>query len=149
MNKNFILNSAAILCISISQLFSQYEVIDAFPNLTFNDPVGIHYAPDGTNRLFVLEQPGKIKVFNNNSNETSAETFLDIENIVDQGSGYTEEGLLGLAFHPNFSENGYFYVNYTEYAPRRNVIARYSVSDGDPNYADHGSSTIILEVNQP
>ena len=66
MNKKFILNSAAILCISISQLFSQYEVIDAFPNLTFNDPVGIYYAPDGTNRLFVLEQPGRIKVFNKN-----------------------------------------------------------------------------------
>jgi len=149
MNKNFILNSAVIFCISISQLYSQYEVIDAFSNLTFNDPVGIYYAPDGTDRLFVLEQPGKIKVFNNDSDETNIEIFLDIEDIVDQGGGYTEEGLLGLAFHPNFSENGYFYVNYTKYGPRRNVIARYSVSDENPNYADHGTSTIILEVDQP
>ena len=149
MNRSFILNVFIIFCISTSKLFSQYDVVNAFPNLTFNDPVGIYYAPDDSNRLFVLEQPGKIKVFNNSSDETDTEIFLDIENIVDQGSGYTEEGLLGLAFHPNFSENGYFYVNYTEYAPRRNVIARYSVSNENPNYADHNSSTIILEVNQP
>ena len=149
MNRSFILNIFIIFCISTSKLFSQYDVVNAFPNLTFNDPVGIYYAPDDSNRLFVVEQPGKIKVFNNSSDEIDAQVFLDIENIVDQGSGYTEEGLLGLAFHPNFSENGYFYVNYTEYAPRRNVIARYSVSDENPNYADHNSSTIILEVNQP
>jgi glucose/arabinose dehydrogenase len=149
MNKKFILNSAVIFCISISQLYSQYEVIDAFSNLTFNDPVGIYYAPDGTDRLFVLEQPGEIKVFNNDSDETNIEIFLDIEDIVDQGGGYTEEGLLGLAFHPDFSENGYFYVNYTKYAPRRNVIARYSVSEDNLNQADYQSSMIILEVNQP
>ncbi len=149
MNRSFILNIFIIFCISTSKLFSQYDVVNAFPNLTFNDPIGIYYAPDDSNRLFVVEQPGKIKVFNNSSDEIDAQVFLDIENIVDQGSGYTEEGLLGLAFHPNFSENGYFYVNYTEYAPRRNVIARYSVSDENPNYADHNSSTIILEVNQP
>jgi glucose/arabinose dehydrogenase len=69
--------------------------------------------------------------------------------IVDQDGGYTEEGLLGLAFHPNFSENGYFYVNYTDYGPKRNVIARYTVSDSNSNQADYSSSLIILEVNQP
>ena len=69
--------------------------------------------------------------------------FLDITSIVDQDGGYTEEGLLGLAFHPNFEENGYFYVNYTEHNPRRNVIARYTVSSTDPNEADYNSSEII------
>ena len=61
----------------------------------------------------------------------------------------TEEGLLGLAFHPNFSENGYFYVNYTDYGPKRNVIARYTVSSSNPDQADMESSLVILEVNQP
>ena len=75
--------------------------------------------------------------------------FLDITSLVDQDGGYTEEGLLGLAFHPNFEDNGYFYVNYTEHGPRRNVIARYTVSDADPNEANYNSSEIILEVNQP
>ena len=69
--------------------------------------------------------------------------------IVDQDGGYTEEGLLGLAFHPDYSENGYFYVNYTSHNPRRNVIARYSVSSDNPNEANAQSSYILLEVNQP
>ncbi len=96
-----------------------------------------------------MEQPGRIKVFNNNEDTSTLHTFLDITNIVDQDGGYTEEGLLGLAFHPNYSENGYFYVNYTSHNPRRNVIARYNVDSNNPNEANYTSSQIILEVNQP
>ena len=135
--------------IFLSLLKSEYTAVNAFPNLSFDDPVGIHHAGDGSNRIFVVEQEGRIKVFDNNPDVSSAEMFLNITSIVDQDGGYTEEGLLGLAFHPNYSENGYFYVNYTEHNPRRNVIARYSVSDNNPNEADYGSSEIILEVNQP
>ena len=138
-----------ILYILISFLYSEYQFENAFPNLTFVDPVGIHHAGDGSNRLFVVEQEGRIKVFNNDSNTINAQTFLDIRSIVDQDGGYTEEGLLGLAFHPNYSENGYFYVNYTDYGPKRNVIARYSVDPDNPNEADYFSSQVILEVNQP
>jgi len=130
-------------------LQAELNVINAFPNLSFQDPVGIYHSGDNTNRIFVLEQEGRIKVFDNNSNVTSSTIFLDIRSIVDQDGGYTEEGLLGLAFHPNYDENGYFFVNYTEHNPRRNVIARYSVSDNNPNQADEESSFIILEVNQP
>jgi len=137
-----------IIC-SICLIKAEYSVVNAFPNLTFQDPVGIHHAGDGSNRIFIVEQEGRIKVFNNNSNENSSQTFLDIRSIVDQDGGYTEEGLLGLAFHPNYSENGYFYVNYTEHNPRRNVIARYSVDPDNPNEADYFSSEVILEVNQP
>ena len=133
----------------LSVIKAEYSVVNAFPNLSFQDPVGIHHAGDGTNRIFIVEQEGRIKVFNNNANENSAQTFLDIRSLVDQDGGYTEEGLLGLAFHPNYSENGYFYVNYTEHNPRRNVIARYSVDPDNPNEADYFSSEIILEVNQP
>ena len=128
---------------------SEYEVVDAFPNLSFVDPVGIHHAGDGSNRIFIVEQEGRIKVFDNDVNQNTSQTFLDIRSLVDQDGGYTEEGLLGLAFHPNYSENGYFYVNYTEHNPRRNVIARYSVDPDNPNEADYFSSEIILEVNQP
>ena len=135
--------------ILISLLFSEYQFENAFSNLTFFDPVGIYHSGDGSNRLFVVEQEGRIKVFNNDSNTISADTFLDIRSIVDQDGGYTEEGLLGLAFHPNYSENGYFYVNYTDYGPKRNVIARYSVDSDNPDEADYFSSEIILEVNQP
>ena len=138
-----------ILYILIAFIHSEYQFENAFPNLTFVDPVGIHHAGDGSNRLFIVEQQGRIKVFNNDSNTTNSQTFLDIRSIVDQDGGYTEEGLLGLAFHPNYSENGYFYVNYTDYGPKRNVIARYSVDPDNPNEADYFSSEVILEVNQP
>ena len=142
-------NLLLILCLMCSVIYSEYEFENAFPNLTFVDPVGIHHAGDGSNRLFIVEQEGRIKVFDNDSNTTSSQTFLDIRSIVDQDGGYTEEGLLGLAFHPNYSENGYFYVNYTDYGPKRNVIARYSVDPDNPNEADYFSSEVILEVNQP
>jgi len=147
-------NINKIICISFSLcffsiLYADYSVTNAFPNLSFEDPVGIYHSGDGTNRIFVLEQPGRIKVFNNNEDTSTLHTFLDITNIVDQDGGYTEEGLLGLAFHPNYSENGYFYVNYTSHNPRRNVIARYNVDSNNPNEANYTSSQIILEVNQP
>ena len=146
MNK--IKKSISVLFI-LAVLQAEYAVENAFPNLSFTDPVGIYHPGDDTERLFVLEQPGTIKVFSNDPSTTSVETFLNITSIVDQDGGYTEEGLLGLAFHPNFTENGYFYVNYTEHKPRRNVIARYMVSSNDINQADALSSLVILEVNQP
>ena len=130
-------------------LHAEYMVENAFPNLTFIDPVGIYHAGDNSNRLFVLEQTGTIKVFNNDSSIENADVFLDLTSIVEQDGGYTEEGLLGLTFHPDYIENGYFYVNYTSHNPRRNVIARYSVSDDNPTEGNPESALIILEVNQP
>jgi len=138
-----------ILLMFTSFLWSEYNMENAFPNLTFDNPVGIYHSGDNTNRIFILEQEGRIKVFNNDASVTNTEMFLDITSIVDQDGGYTEEGLLGIAFHPNYSENGYFFVNYTSHNPRRNVIARYNVSANNPNQADGESSYIILEVNQP
>jgi len=134
---------------SIVTVYGNYSVENAFPNLSFVDPVGIDHAGDGSNRIFILEQQGRIKVFDNDYSVQTAQTFLDIRSIVDQDGGYTEEGLLGIAFHPNYSENGFFYVNYTSHNPRRNVIARYSVSENNPNEADYSSSIVILEVEQP
>ena len=138
-----------ILIFIIANVNAEYFVENAFPNINFIDPVGIYNANDGTSRLFIVEQPGTIKVIENNSEIDEVNIFLDITSIVDQDPGYTEEGLLGLAFHPNFIENGYFYVNYTDYNPKRNVIARYNVSSNNPNQADILSSLVILEVNQP
>ena len=66
-------------------LYAQdYTVENAFPNISFTDPVGIHHADDGSNRLFVVEQPGKIMVFNNEPSVGITETFLNIMSIVDQ-----------------------------------------------------------------
>ena len=119
----------------------------AFPNLTFTRPVDLQDPGDGTNRLFVVEQAGMINVFENRRDVESSEEFLDIRDRVrDEGN---EEGLLGLAFHPNYQENGYFYVDYTASDPRRTVIARYQTDPDDPGRALKSSEQVLLEVEQP
>jgi len=149
MNKINKILSVFPVFILLTSIQAEYYLENAFPNFTFTDPVGIYHANDNTNRLFIIEQPGKIKVINNNQESDQLNIFLDITSLVDQDGGYTEEGLLGLVFHPNYVENGFFYVNYTEHNPRRNVIARYSVNSDNPNQANTMSSMIIMEVNQP
>jgi len=119
---------------------------DAFPNLTFEQPVDIQSPNDGTNRLFVLSQPGIIYAFNNDPETKNREVFLDIRGKVLFGG---EQGLLGLAFHPNYRDNGYFYLDYTTSNPRRTVISRFKVSANDPSKADPQSEEILLEVEQP
>jgi hypothetical protein len=118
----------------------------AFPNLSFNNPLDLQHPEDGTDRIFVVTQSGVIYVFNNSPSVTSAKVFLDISDRVISGG---ELGLLGLAFHPNYKNNGYFYVNYTAPNPLRSIIARYTVSSTDPNSADKNSEVVLLEVLQP
>ena len=120
---------------------------EAFPNLSFNRPVDFQHAGDGTDRIFIVEQRGVISVFQNDSETDDKSVFLNLETRVnDQGN---EEGLLGLAFHPDYENNGYFFVNYTAASPRRTVISRFQVSTADPNKADESSELVILEFNQP
>jgi len=130
----------------VGQTQGGYGVEVAFPHLTFSQPVGICGAVDGTNRLFVVDQPGVIWVFENSQNASSSRVFLDISTRV-LFSG--EQGLLGLAFHPNYTENGYFYVDYVADNPRRTVIARYQVMANNSDQADASSELVVLTVNQP
>lgn len=118
----------------------------AFPNLTFNQPVGLFSPGDGSNRLFVIEQQGIIRVFQNTRTVATSSVFLDLTDRVLYGG---EQGLLGLAFHPNYENNGYLYVNYVTDGPRRTIIARFTVNAANPNQANRDSQQILLEVNQP
>ncbi|HEY45671.1 MAG TPA: glucose dehydrogenase [Anaerolineae bacterium] len=104
-------------------------------------PVDLQHA--GDDRLFVVEQRGLIRVFE--AGELLTEPFLDLRDFVD-ASG-SEQGLLGLAFHPNYAENGLFFVNYTD-ARGNTVVARFSVSP-DPNIADLNSLRVVIRFNQP
>ena len=122
------------------------EIEVAFPALSFNNPVDLQEPGDGTNRLFVVEQlSGRIYVFDNDEAETTASLFLDLGSKILAGG---EQGLLGLAFHPDFSQNGYFFVNYTASSPRRTVVERYWVDASTPNAAVADSARLIIEVNQ-
>jgi len=99
--------------------------------------------PDGSGRLFVIEKPGRIRII---ENDQLIETpFLDITERV--GSGGNEQGLLGLAFHPQYAQNGRFFVNYTNKLGDT-VLARFQVSS-DPNVADPNSEVKLLGVDQP
>jgi glucose/arabinose dehydrogenase len=128
------------------QTQTEYGVDVAFPNLTFNQPVEICSAEDGTNRLFVVEQGGVIRVFENSENTSSSTVFLDISSQVLFGG---EQGLLGLAFHPNYTENGYFYINYVTDNPHQTIIARYSAMTNDPNQANRNSELALFAIDQP
>jgi glucose/arabinose dehydrogenase len=107
-------------------------------------PIGIANAADGSNRLFILEQPGVIRIVRDG--QLLPDPFLDIRDRV--GSQGSEQGLLGLAFHPNFAENGAFFVNYTDQGGDT-VIARFTISSGNPDQADPGSEERLLGVDQP
>ena len=89
-------------------LFAQYNFEVAFPNLSFSSALNLQNAGDGSNRLFAVERDGRIKVFQNQTNINTTKLFLDITDRVTAGG---ETGLLGLAFHPDYETNGYFYVN--------------------------------------
>ncbi|TDB68877.1 PQQ-dependent sugar dehydrogenase [Arundinibacter roseus] len=125
---------------------AQFSVQEAFQGLSFRDPVELVHAEDGSNRLFVIEQRGLIRSFSTTQSNPSANTFLDISGKVQSGG---EMGLLGLAFHPDFKNNGYFFVNYTRDNPRESVIARYQVSNPATGVADPQSETILFTYAQP
>ncbi|HOI28648.1 MAG TPA: PQQ-dependent sugar dehydrogenase [Melioribacteraceae bacterium] len=125
---------------------AQVQIMPAFPNLSFEQPVDIQYPDDGTNRLFVVSQPGVIYLFENNNDVRTKKVFLDIRDKVLFGG---EQGLLGLAFHPDYRNNGFFYINYTTSNPRRTVVSRFRVSQSDPDAADRSSELILLQADQP
>ncbi|HUN65428.1 MAG TPA: PQQ-dependent sugar dehydrogenase [Bacteroidota bacterium] len=137
----------AILGMSGSgRLGAQVFLKDRFPHLTFNGPVGVCHPNDSTDRLCVVEQGGTIRIFPDDSTVTSAKVFLDISDSIVSGG---EMGLLGLAFHPRYSSNGFIYVDYDRDNPLRTVISRFRVSATNPDSIDRSSELILLEQLQP
>ncbi|WP_445453613.1 PQQ-dependent sugar dehydrogenase [Flavobacterium sp. 25HG05S-40] len=108
----------------------------------FTTPVEIAH-PVGDSRLFVVQKGGLIRILNSNGT-INATPFLTITGL----GNASEQGLLGLAFHPNYTTNGYFYVNYTRASDGATVIARYTVS-ADPNIANAASANTLLTIAQP
>ncbi len=128
--------------------FSQVTYEDAFPSLNFEFPVEIQNTGiSGDNRLFVVGQRGTIQVFNNNASTGTASQFLDIRSDVRFNVGQ-ELGLLGLAFHPNYEANGFFYLYYTRSAGSipEIVVERFQVDSSNPNQANQASRQVIFSV---
>jgi len=145
LKSTIIILTIVIFIIASNFAFGQLTLQNAFPNLSFNSPVFLTPPCDNTNRIFVVEQAGRIKVFPNTQSSSTAKEFLNITDRVTSGG---ELGLLGLTFHPNYETNGYFYVNYTADNPLRTIISRFQVTD-NPDSADKNSEFPILVFNQP
>ncbi|MBZ0280055.1 MAG: PQQ-dependent sugar dehydrogenase [Anaerolineae bacterium] len=110
----------------------------------FTRPLYVGHAGDGSGRLFVVEQDGLIRIIQNG--QIADEPFLDVKALVNRDG--SERGLLGLAFHPQFTENGYFFINYTA-LNGDSIVARYTIAADNPNRADPSSASIILTADDP
>ena len=132
----------ALYSFMIFSFFGQTQNINLQSFATgFNSPVEITNA--GDSRLFIVQKGGLIRILNSNGTINTT-PFLNLSSIISSGG---ERGLLGLAFHPNYSTNGFFFVNYTN-TSGNTVIARYSVSSGNPDIANN-SGTILMTIVQP
>ena len=130
------------------------EMRPLFPQLSLKRTLWMSEAPDGSSRLFIVQQEGRILIVQKGSDGSQSKEFINIverKPFVDN-----EEGLLSIAFHPQFKTNGLFYIYYNQQNsqagalyPRRSVISEFKVSSTDPDQADLQSERILLEVPQP
>lgn len=121
---------------------AQSQTLELVPYATgFSSPVDVTHA--GDERLFVVEQSGRIKIIDE-AGTVLPTPFLNISSLTNSGG---ERGLLGLAFHPDYANNGYFFVNYTDLSGDTRVV-RYSRSADDPNIADPNSAMQVIFIDQ-
>jgi hypothetical protein len=146
----FLLTAVLSVCFLFCSAQPELVLVDKLEG--FTRPVDITGAGDGSNRLFVVEQPGRIRVIDQTTGMIQTSDFIDLRNIVrDAGN---EQGLLGLAFHPDFQNNGYFFVNFSsdgEVTPNRGetVIARYTATGPNLDVVETDTRKIILTIIQP
>lgn len=122
------------------------QVERVFPDLAFQEMTNLVQPDDTGDLMFVTEQRGVVYSFSA-SNPQEADVFLDITDRVNRGGN--EEGLLGLAFDPDYQGNGYFYVYYSAAEPTRSVLSRFNLDEQNTDVADPGSEVVITEVEQP
>jgi glucose/arabinose dehydrogenase len=132
---------STLLFLFFANLSAQDIEIELFKN-GFSSPVDLQNA--GDDRLFVVEQGGRIKILQSDGT-INPNLYLNISSQVSSGS---EQGLLGLAFHPDYANNGYYYVNYTK-TNGDSRISRFSVDPSDPDSTLSGSELTIIEYDQP
>lgn len=111
------------------------------------EPIGVYFTPGNDTTLFILEQGGIIKLAHAGTGTVSGTPFLNITSKVT--SAGNEQGLLGLAFDPDYINNGYFYVNYTRNGNGATVVSRFKRSTGNPFVADGASEDIVIQIAQP
>ena len=143
-----VLLAACAASSACAQNAPQYEIEEAFPNLTFSRPTDLQSARDGSGRLFVVEQDGVIRVFKNDPAEKASAVFLDLRSRVNTGGN--EMGMLGLAFHPEFATRAEFFVDYTatKLAKRITRVSRFS-APAKQSGGIASSEEAVIEIDQP
>ena len=140
---------ASLALFSLSALVSAEEpkikLTQIYSGIKFERPLSLQIPADGSNRRFVLEQTGRIKILPADENATEAKVFADFTDLMGVEKDF-EEGLLGLAFHPDFKNNSKLYVTTTKQGPKRTVLSEF-VAKGDA--VDLASERILMEVQQP
>lgn len=133
-----------------------FTLVDALPGVTFSEPIGLATQPGDTRRLYVLERMAKIRLVPDVTAAAPAQKlFLDLQTAIagrtpaetiENGANF-ENGLLGLALHPQYSTNGYLYVAYTVRIAGIDYqrISRFRVSASDPDAADPASELVLLQ----
>ena len=133
-----------LLTMASSAAFTQPEAVSLVEVANgFSDGVGLANAGDGSNRMFIVKKTGQILIWD--GNQVLSTPFLNISSLISSGK---EQGLLGLAFHPDYETNGYFFINYSN-TSGDTIIARYQVSPADNNIADSASVQQVLSITQP
>lgn len=123
------------------------QLTDAYPGLpAFNNPLKALQRPGDNSRWYVLEQAGRVRSFANNAAANSIDTLLDIDPQVAFNGGNDERGLLGMAFHPQFANNGFIYLYYIDNGTN-SVISRWTSNDNGQTI-DPGSEFEIIRINQ-
>ncbi|MSP78671.1 MAG: glucose sorbosone dehydrogenase [Dehalococcoidia bacterium] len=123
------------------------QVFKRLPSNAITKPVFITSPPGDTAHVVILSQDGKAYLFNNDPNVNSAQVFIDLTSNISRDRG--EEGLLGIAFHPQYQTNGYVYLYYSASGgARRTVLSRFTANAGR-TALDPGSEVLLLEAPQP
>lgn len=152
------LASCALLTTASASAFATVDLPGAaleraFENLRFERPIFLTGAGDGSGRVFVVEQGGVVRVFDGAEDARETEVFLDLSDVVSRRGN--EEGLLGLAFHPDFADNGQVFAHFSsERDPGKNgvaqnVISRFTVDPKSPNPVDPDTEEMLLVQRQP
>ncbi|MCB1086769.1 MAG: PQQ-dependent sugar dehydrogenase [Verrucomicrobiae bacterium] len=124
------------------------ELTPVYSNLAIERPISLQIPADGTRRRFLAEQTGKIKLLPADESAAESSVFLDLTDRMAVEKDF-EEGLLGLAFHPDYKTNRKFYVTYSKQGPKRLVVSEFQASEHHPEIADPKSERILMQIFEP